>query len=119
MKKFLFILFLLLAACGPAATEPATETKNVPPTVVDTAEESTPSAPTAVEPTNTAASVSISTSVPDPTEETVSQPEPEVADRPQYPTAATMAEAAVVRDTDWVKGAADPLVTIIEYGDFQ
>jgi hypothetical protein len=28
-------------------------------------------------------------------------------------------EAGVVRDRDWSKGAEDPLVTIIEYGDFQ
>ncbi|MCP4363049.1 MAG: hypothetical protein GY796_34020 [Chloroflexi bacterium] len=117
MKKFLFILFLLLAACGQATTEQAAEIENVPPTVVDMAEESTPSEAVAVEPTNT--------SVPEPTEETDSQPEPEsesepeVTDRPQYPTAATIDEAAAVRDTDWVIGAEDPLVTIIEYGDFQ
>lgn len=29
------------------------------------------------------------------------------------------AEASAVRERDWVEGAADPLVTIIEYGDFQ
>ena len=28
-------------------------------------------------------------------------------------------EAGEVRDRDWTKGAEDPLVTIIEYGDFQ
>jgi len=28
-------------------------------------------------------------------------------------------DASVVRDRDWTKGAEDPLVTIIEYGDFQ
>jgi len=28
-------------------------------------------------------------------------------------------EAGVVRDRDWIKGTEDPLVTIIEYGDFQ
>jgi hypothetical protein len=27
--------------------------------------------------------------------------------------------AGVIRDRDWTKGAEDPLVTIIEYGDFQ
>lgn len=29
------------------------------------------------------------------------------------------AEAGQVRERDWTKGAQDPLVTIIEYGDFQ
>lgn len=29
------------------------------------------------------------------------------------------AEAGEVRDRDWTKGAEDPLITIIEYGDFQ
>lgn len=29
------------------------------------------------------------------------------------------AEAGVVRERDWTEGAEDPLVTIIEYGDFQ
>ena len=33
--------------------------------------------------------------------------------------AETAAEAGVIRDRDWTKGAADPLITIIEYGDFQ
>ncbi|MCB8989103.1 MAG: hypothetical protein H6665_00660, partial [Ardenticatenaceae bacterium] len=28
-------------------------------------------------------------------------------------------EAGIVRDRDWKQGAADPLITIIEYGDFQ
>ncbi len=29
------------------------------------------------------------------------------------------AQASVVRARDWTKGAEEPLVTIIEYGDFQ
>jgi len=29
------------------------------------------------------------------------------------------AAAAVVRDQDWTKGPDDPVVSIIEYGDFQ
>ena len=33
--------------------------------------------------------------------------------------AETVAEAGVIRDRDWTKGAEDPLITIIEYGDFQ
>jgi len=31
----------------------------------------------------------------------------------------TLEEASIVREGDWVKGATVPVVTIIEYGDFQ
>ncbi|MCA9872058.1 MAG: hypothetical protein H6659_00110 [Ardenticatenaceae bacterium] len=31
----------------------------------------------------------------------------------------TLEEASTVRERDWVKGATVPIVTIIEYGDFQ
>ena len=31
----------------------------------------------------------------------------------------TAAEAGIIRDRDWTKGAEDPLITIVEYGDFQ
>lgn len=27
--------------------------------------------------------------------------------------------ASIIRESDWVRGAAEPIVTIIEYGDFQ
>ena len=37
---------------------------------------------------------------------------------PNFP-ATTVQEASVVRERDWKLGAEDPLVTIIEYGDFQ
>ena len=33
--------------------------------------------------------------------------------------ATTVEEASIVRDRDWTKGTDDPLVSIIEYGDFQ
>lgn len=33
--------------------------------------------------------------------------------------ATTVEEAAVIREQDWLKGAAEPVVVIIEYGDFQ
>lgn len=37
----------------------------------------------------------------------------------EFNIALTPEEAGRVRDRDWVKGATDPKVTIIEYGDFQ
>lgn len=55
--------------------------------------------------------------------------EPSTAVPPQAPPisqpveagfpATTPEEAGIVRQRDWVKGADDPVVTIIEYGDFQ
>ena len=36
-----------------------------------------------------------------------------------FAPAANVAEAAQIRDLDQTKGAEDPVVTIIEYGDFQ
>lgn len=44
------------------------------------------------------------------------EPTAEIA---QYPVAGSIAEAAQVRDSDWAKGTSAPLVSIIEYGDFQ
>lgn len=38
---------------------------------------------------------------------------------PAITPATTPEEAGIVRPQDWVKGATDPVVTIIEYGDFQ
>lgn len=43
----------------------------------------------------------------------------ETAVGPEYPMATSIEEASERRETDWAKGAEDPLVTIIEYGDFQ
>ena len=45
--------------------------------------------------------------------------EDEEEDPGDYPIATTITEAAIIRETDWVKGANDPVFTIIEYGDFQ
>lgn len=83
------LLLLLLAACGTA---------NV-------------AVPTA-EPVDEAA---------DPTSAAQANTEPESqplsGDSPA--PAQTPAEAGVIRERDWTKGTEEPLVTIIEYGDFQ
>ena len=58
---------------------------------------------------------------PEPTavsEDSVENSEPVAALDPISP-AQTAAEAGVIRDRDWTQGADDPLITIIEYGDFQ
>ena len=57
-----------------------------------------------------------------PAAEAVPQPaetESESSEITQFTVSSTISEAAIVRDSDWVKGADEPLVTIIEYGDFQ
>jgi hypothetical protein len=60
-----------------------------------------------------------------PQEDLAAETEPETAPDssetaviPNFP-ATTVAEASIVRDRDWSQGTADPLVSIIEYGDFQ
>jgi hypothetical protein len=90
MRKFLLLpLLLLLVACG-ASTEPATEDQPAEEDAVPT---------------------TVSEAAPESQAETLS------AD-PITP-AKTPAEAGVIRDRDWAKGAEDPLITIVEYGDFQ
>ncbi len=46
---------------------------------------------------------------------------PSTADQaaPTQDLTVTLEEASIVRERDWVKGATVPVVTIIEYGDFQ
>ena len=97
MKRIILLLIigLLLTACGSTATE----------TAVTVPEE--PARP--------------ETAVPE--EESAVETEPDTLSTesnaiPGFP-AATVQEASIVRDRDWTKGTDDPLVTIIEYGDFQ
>ena len=105
MKKHLWLIFILilLIGCGPSGAEPAIE---------------------ATQPPTTAAEPEIVTAVPQTTnsdEPTVEPTQPATSD--DLPTttfpASTIAEAAVIRDSDWIHGAIDPAITIIEYGDFQ
>lgn len=51
--------------------------------------------------------------------EPVSKSEVESVSSDAITPARTAAEAGILRDRDWTKGAEDPLITIIEYGDFQ
>lgn len=96
MKK-LFVLLLvgLLVACGQSVREREAEMAGVLATAVVS------TAPAAAPETNEAAN-------PEPADESAGSP-----------IAATVAEAAQVRSSDQTKGAADPLITIIEYSDFQ
>lgn len=98
MKKALW-LFLLgtLIACGPTTTELVPpETIADDDTAVSTTNETTDS-------NNSSSTIGL----------------PEATNLDGFVPASSMDQAALVRDQDWGKGAADPLVVIIEYGDFQ
>lgn len=101
MKKLLMLLLLLvLAACGSA--EPPTN------------------APGAQEADNTPDGENAVVEAEETGEETaVANPDTPITNDAAMTPATTPAEAAQVRSQDWTLGADDPLVTIIEYGDFQ
>jgi len=121
MRKQLYSLFFLLSlliGCGPSGGEP----------VGDIQESAATPAMSATATTEiTAVPKPTSTSEPVPATEPTAEPaadseETAVSDDGSpaaFSPATTVAEAAVVREQDQVLGAADPLVTIIEYGDFQ
>lgn len=101
MKRFvlLFAIGLLLVACGATSTETAVSVPEEPARPETDSTEIEPVAETETE------------------DESSSEPANEI-EISGFP-ATTVAEASIVRDRDWVKGTDDPLVAIIEYGDFQ
>ena len=117
MRKQLYsLLFLLslLIGCGPSGGEPVADIQESAATQVILATATTEI--TAVpEPTSVPATEPTAELTADSEETAVSDDGSPAAFSP----ATTVAEAAVVREQDQVLGAADPLITIIEYGDFQ
>jgi hypothetical protein len=104
MKKAIWLLLLaLLLACGPSTTDSL-------PAVTGTEED------TAVTSTEETAEETAETTE---TTETTESTNMAATNLDDFSPAGTVAEAAVVREQDWRKGAADPDVLIIEYGDFQ
>jgi hypothetical protein len=95
MRKLLFLpLMLLLAACG-AATAPV----ETPAPENGSGDDAAPLQES---------------------EQVTSQgSERSAASKASVATGATPEEASIVREQDYVIGASDPTVTIIEYGDFQ
>ncbi len=90
MRKLLLLpLLMLLVACGAPAA---------PVTLDQPAEED--AEPTAVS-------------------EAASESQAATVSADPITPAKTAAEAGAIRDRDWTKGADDPLITIVEYGDFQ
>ena len=101
MKKLLWLLPLaMLIACGSATTE------LVPP---ETNAEANTAVTTTTDTTDTAESTEA---------ETAAEPAT-AADLAEFQPATSIPEAAVVRAQDWREGSAEPLIVIIEYGDFQ
>ena len=94
MRKFLILplLLLLLVACGSAAE----------------------SEPTTGEETPAAIQESGSSAEEKPTVDNSAQ-----TNKASVNTGSTPEEASIVREQDYSKGAEEPTVTIIEYGDFQ
>lgn len=109
MRKGLVLWFIaLLAACGPSGNAAELEAA-----IRTTATAVVPAAPAV--PTGT-------TTAPEPTAEDETASDSSQNNNtavPDYPIATSLAEATQVRDIDWTHGAATPLFTIIEYGDFQ
>ncbi|MBK7895698.1 MAG: hypothetical protein WAS33_08205 [Candidatus Promineifilaceae bacterium] len=108
MKKLFWLLPLaMLFACGPSTPE------LVPP-------ETNVNANTAVSPTNDTNNTDEANGE---TETGEAAPPaaapPDAANLGAFQPASSIPEAAVVRDQDWREGASDPLIVIIEYGDFQ
>lgn len=101
MKRLvlLFAIGLLLVACGSTSTETAVSVPEEPSRPETDSPEEEPAVETE-------------------TEDELSSETTDEIEISGFP-ATTVAEASIVRDRDWVKGTDDPLVAIIEYGDFQ
>lgn len=92
MKNFVYMMLigLLLAACGQTTEPSAVATSS-----------------SSAAPADAAAST------------TTGEENTAVSAIPAITPATSVAEASSIRPQDWVKGASDPKVVIIEYGDFQ
>ena len=103
MKRLWFLVaaLLILAACGGQTVQDSADVESVETEVVDSAEIEIESEPeTEVVEAYTMPSADIDLTAPvEPTSDS--------------------AVAGIIRDRDWTKGSDDPMVTIIEYGDFQ
>ena len=114
MKKAFWLLVLAtLLACGPTTANPSANANGA-----EEAEDET--AVTNTEDTEDIAETDADdeTAVAEATE-AESSPLPAAANFDGFAPASTVEEAAIIREQDWRKGATDPSVVIIEYGDFQ
>ena len=107
-KAFWLILLGLLLACGPS-------TADSQPTTSDPGEET---AVATDEPTADTEQTAAAENMADEADEGEIEL-PAATNLDSFVPATTVEEAAVIREQDWLRGAADPIVVIIEYGDFQ
>lgn len=125
MKRILLsiLLIFLIVGCGAAVPEVETAVDDDTTAEEAVAVEEPTTAPIEEAPTEEveAPPTDEPTTEPvvEPTEEVVEEDAPatEAADLEVLPT--TAEEAAIIRDSDWVKGAENGRVVFIEYGDFQ
>ncbi len=103
MKKLIWLLplALLIVACGSPTTElvPTETNANNEDTAVSNTDETTETTETA--------------------QNTGDSAEMAATNLSDFVPATDVDEAALLREQDWRHGATDPLVVIIEYGDFQ
>ena len=112
MKKAIWLLLLaLLLACGPSTTDSQPADTDI--------EEVTPVTNTEVTTEEIAEETIEETAETDEEIGESDSPTVAVTSLDDFSPAGTVAEAAVIREQDWRKGAVDPAVVIIEYGDFQ
>ncbi len=112
MKKAIWLILLaFLLACGPSATDTQTTSTTVEDTAIATTQE-------IIEPEETE-EIEVEVEKTLDTSNEIAQSAPAAANLDDFSPARTVAEAAVVRQQDWRNGAPDPIVVIIEYGDFQ
>ena len=104
-KAFWLLLLATLLACGPTTVDPSVNTN----TDEEVEEE------TAVSNTEDAAEAEAN----DESAETTAPVLAAATNFDSFSPTSTVEEAAIVREQDWRKGAAEPAVVIIEYGDFQ
>lgn len=104
MKRTLWLLplLLLLLACGPT-------TSTLPSPVATAGGDTAVSPPTNSEETGQESA----------TESATDSEAPLATGLADFVPVNTVEQAALVRQQDWRKGAAEPAVVIIEYGDFQ
>ncbi len=118
MKKIvlLVLITLLVAACGSSSSQTAITKNTAEPDLEPAAQQTEP----AIEQTEESETLSEPASSPE-VKDDATEPGDQTAvtsSDPLFP-ASNIADASIIRSTDHVVGAVEPLISIIEYGDFQ
>ncbi len=125
MKYFLKLVILallsgLLIACSTPPESPEAVVEEVaPPTIAAEVEEAEPEVEPEAEMAEEEVVEEMEEPEPEAAEEVMEESPVTATDGPTHEAAITVEDALVERPYDQAKGADDPLLTIIEYGDFQ